>query len=62
MTLEMTTNNQSIRIAVIVGGGMGGTEKAAHLYACELANRGHEVEALTDPDGCRSELLLKAGV
>ena len=50
------------KISIIAGAGMGGTEKAAYLYACELSSRGHEVEALTDPDGCLSDLLLKAGV
>ncbi|MCW1885169.1 glycosyltransferase family 4 protein [Luteolibacter flavescens] len=51
-----------MKIAVIAGGGMGGTEKAAYLFAAELSRRGHEVEALTDANGCRVSSLLEAGV
>ena len=51
-----------MKITCIAGSGMGGTEKAAYLYACGLAQKGHTVEALTDPDGCRSDMLIRSGV
>ena len=51
-----------MKIAVIAGGGMGGTEKAAYLFAAELSRRGYEVDALTQADGCRVGSLLEAGV
>jgi glycosyltransferase involved in cell wall biosynthesis len=51
-----------MKIVVIAGGGMGGTEKAAYLFAAELSRRGYEVDALTQADGCRVGSLLEAGV
>lgn len=51
-----------MKISIIAGGGMGGTEKAAHLYAWELARRGHEVEVITDPSSYRAVILNAAGV
>lgn len=51
-----------MRITVIAGSGIGGTEKAAYLFAAELARRGHEVEAITDSSNHRLVDLAKAGV
>ncbi len=51
-----------MKITVIAGNGIGGTEKAAFIYAAELARRGHQVSALTNADGPRSSTLLEAGV
>lgn len=41
---------------------MGGTEKAAYLFAIELHKRGHEVTALTNSKNCRIDDLVRAGV
>lgn len=51
-----------MRITVIAGNGIGGTEKAAFIYAAELAKRGHQVTVLTQPVGPRSATLQEAGV
>jgi len=51
-----------MRITVISGNTIGGTEKAAVLFACELSKRGHAVEMLTDPSGPRTASLQEAGV
>lgn len=51
-----------MKITVIAGNGIGGTEKAAYLFAAELARRGHQVEALTDSANHRLEDLTNAGV
>lgn len=51
-----------MKVTVIAGNGIGGTEKAAFHYAAELSKRGHEVCALTSPTGPRTHTLLGAGV
>ena len=38
-----------MRITVIAGNGIGGTEKAAFIYAAELAKRGHQVTVGLEP-------------
>ena len=51
-----------MRVTVIAGNGLGGTEKAAFIYAAELARRGHQVCALTSMTGPRTSTLLDAAV
>jgi len=51
-----------MKITVIAGNGIGGTEKAAFIYAAELAHRGHQVCALTNRTGPRTATLADAGV
>lgn len=51
-----------MKITIIASGGMGGTEKAAFLFAAELSRRGFHVDALTEPSGCRVAALMRAGV
>jgi hypothetical protein len=51
-----------VKVLVIAGNTIGGTEKAAALFACGLARKGFEVEMFSDPDGPRSAELTAAGV
>jgi glycosyltransferase involved in cell wall biosynthesis len=51
-----------MKISIIAGNSMGGTEKAAYLFACELARRGHHVDALTQNNVYHVEMLQTAGV
>jgi glycosyltransferase involved in cell wall biosynthesis len=48
-------------VAVTASNGIGGTEKAASLYAVELARRGHRVLFLSHP-GLRDRLLAQGNV
>jgi glycosyltransferase involved in cell wall biosynthesis len=51
----------STRVAVVANAGLGGTEKAATIYAIELAARGYEVDYLTSA-GPRTGFLNSHGV
>lgn len=51
-----------MKVTVITGNGLGGTEKAAFIYAAELSQRGHQVCAITTKLGPRSSTLIEAGV
>ena len=51
----------SIRVSVIANAGLGGTEKAATIYATKLAARGYQVEYLTS-DGPRAKFLASHDV
>jgi glycosyltransferase involved in cell wall biosynthesis len=51
-----------MKITVLSGNTIGGTEKAASLFASALARRGHAVCMLTTRNGPRTSLLEKAGV
>lgn len=50
-----------MKIAVWARSGIGGTEKAATLFAAALARKGHSVDYLSPPDA-RSAILQSAGV
>jgi glycosyltransferase involved in cell wall biosynthesis len=50
-----------MNILVLTGSGMGGTEKAAYLFAESLAGRGHRVIMLSDPGYWRAKNLQQAG-
>ena len=51
-----------MKIAVIAGAGMGGTEKAAYMFAVELKRRGHQVDVLMDSNVHWVSILTQAGV
>ena len=51
-----------MKVAVWADSGIGGTEKAASIFAVELARRGYEVDYLTPRRGVRTEHLLGGGV
>ena len=48
--------SRMIRIAVLANAGLGGTEKAATIYAAELVSRGYHVDYLASP-GPRTKFL-----
>lgn len=50
-----------VNVAVWAGNGIGGTEKAAAIFAVELARRGHRVVFL-GPEGPRDSVLLQGNV
>lgn len=52
---------RDFHIAVLANADLGGTEKAASIYAAELARRGHHVDYLAE-EGPRIAYLLAAGV
>ncbi len=51
-----------MRIAIWAGSGIGGTEKAASIFAVQLARRGYAVDYLTPSKGARADYLASAGV
>ncbi len=50
-----------MNILVLCGAGIGGTEKAAFLFAEELILRGHKVVAVSDPDHPRTAAFQQVG-
>lgn len=51
-----------MKIAVWAESGIGGTEKAASIFASELSQRGYQVDFLTPKKGVRAEFLTANGV
>lgn len=51
-----------LKITVIAGNGISGTDKAALIYGAELSKKGHHVTAITNRIGPRSPDLIEAGV
>jgi glycosyltransferase involved in cell wall biosynthesis len=51
-----------MKIIVITGNGIGGTEKAAFTYAAEMSGRGHDVLAITQTNGPRTAMLENSSV
>src|ERR1700736_2686460 len=49
------------RIAVLANAGLGGTEKAAAIYAVALVERGYQVDYITE-QGPRTHFLREHGV
>jgi glycosyltransferase involved in cell wall biosynthesis len=54
-------NTDKIRVCVLAEAGLGGTGKAATIYAAELVSRGYEVDYLS-AEGPRSAFLKSRGV
>lgn len=50
-----------MNLLVIAGSGVGGTEKAAFLFAEALVRRGHYVVALSEPGQARGSAFQRAG-